>query len=580
MYYIKKIFLTGNGVETSGVDLTPGLNIIYGPSETGKSYITKCIKFMYGKKDSEIDDTFGFNTIHMILDVDGKPLTLVRRLDEEKINVSGNIDGIENGDYTLSSGKKRIGDLWLSLMGIDEPTQIIKKNDFTSERLNFSSLWHMFLVDEDTISKTESILMPSQYSKWPKTKAAILFLMLGDNFLKDQNPKEKAKAKERRKAVETFINTRISTLVTRKQTLKDGYKGLTMDELQKKIGDVLKEIDSAEKQMNAAIIKSRELANEIIDIDEQLAESKALKNRYKALRSQYRSDIRRLTFIAEGDIEGEKIKKPVNCPYCGNSVDEAKRKSYVEPAKAEVEKLVPKISDLQDAQDEIDSAIKSLEKHREEAVAEKDTLDQKIKSQMRPRISELQDHLLEYKLAVEYSKEEQVLSDMEQEMKKELKKYEAEDGLELKFDVDAHYTDEIMERWDKIIDNLFRECHYDKFDISVFSKSAFDVSVNGHPKKTFGEGYRAFVNVIMILSLQNYLEQYGKYKSDIIVLDSPILTLKERVSVKASDGMQASLFKYLVSHQSGHQTIVIENELPKIDYTGVNMIHFTQETVY
>ena len=577
MYYIKKIFLTGNGVETSGVDLTPGLNIIYGPSETGKSYITKCIKFMYGKKDSEIDDTFGFNTIHMILDVDGKPLTLVRRLDEEKINVSGNIDGIENGDYTLSSGKKRIGDLWLSLMGIDEPTQIIKKNDFTSERLNFSSLWHMFLVDEDTISKTESILMPSQYSKWPKTKAAILFLMLGDNFLKDQNPKEKAKAKERRKAVETFINTRISTLVTRKQTLKDGYKGLTMDELQKKIGDVLKEIDSAEKQMNAAIIKSRELANEIIDIDEQLAESKALKNRYKALRSQYRSDIRRLTFIAEGDIEGEKIKKPVNCPYCGNSVDEAKRKSYVEPAKAEVEKLVPKISDLQDAQDEIDSAIKSLEKHREEAVAEKDTLDQKIKSQMRPRISELQDHLLEYKLAVEYSKEEQVLSDMEQEMKKELKKYEAEDGLELKFDVDAHYTDEIMERWDKIIDNLFRECHYDKFDISVFSKSAFDVSVNGHPKKTFGEGYRAFVNVIMILSLQNYLEQYGKYKSDIIVLDSPILTLKERVSVKASDGMQASLFKYLVSHQSGHQTIVIENELPKIDYTGVNMIHFTQE---
>ena len=144
MYYIKKIFLTGSGVETSGVDLTPGLNIIYGPSETGKSYITKCIKFMYGKKDSEIDDTFGFDTIHMVLDVDGKPLTLVRRLDEEKINVSGNIDGIENGDYNLSSGKKRIGDLWLALMGIDEPTQIIKKNDFTPERLNFSSLWLTF----------------------------------------------------------------------------------------------------------------------------------------------------------------------------------------------------------------------------------------------------------------------------------------------------------------------------------------------------------------------------------------------------------------------------------------------------
>ena len=38
--------------------------------------------------------------------------------------------------------------------------------------------------------------MPSQYTKWSKTKAAILYLMLGDNFLKDQDPKEKKKAKE------------------------------------------------------------------------------------------------------------------------------------------------------------------------------------------------------------------------------------------------------------------------------------------------------------------------------------------------------------------------------------------------
>lgn len=577
MYYIKKIFLTGNGVEESGVDLTSGLNIIYGPSETGKSYITKCIKFMYGKKDSEIDDTFGFDTVHMILDVDGASLTLTRRLDEEKITVSGNVSGIDNGDYSLSSGKKRIGDLWLALMGIDEPTDIIKKNDFTPERLNFSSIWHMFLVDEDTISKTESILMPSQYPKWAKTKAAILYLMLGDNFLKDRDPKEAKKAKDKRQAVETFINTRISSLSTRKNTLKENYKGLSTDELQHKIGDVLKTIESVENKMNAAVTKSRELAEEIVRIDEQLAESRALQNRYKALRSQYRSDIRRLTFIAEGDINDEKIKKPVSCPYCGGSVDAQKRKSYVEPAKAEVEKLVPKISDLQDAQDELADTIKSLENRREAAVVEKDALDQQVRSQMRPKISELQDHLIEYKQAVEFSKEQQVLSDIEEDMKKELEKYEKEDGIEVKFDVDAHYTDEMMKDWGDIIDTIFRECHYDKYDISIFSKENFDVTVNGHAKKTFGEGYRAFVNVIMVLALQEYLEKNGKYFSNIIVLDSPILTLKERVSVKASEGMQASLFKYLIAHQAGHQIIVVENDPPQIDYTGVNMIHFTQE---
>lgn len=67
------------------------------------------------------------------------------------------------------------------------------------------------------------------------------------------------------------------------------------------------------------------------------------------MRTQYRSDIRCLTFIAEGDIEGEKVKKPVSCPYRGAGVSQEKRESYVEPAKAEVEKLIPKISALQDA---------------------------------------------------------------------------------------------------------------------------------------------------------------------------------------------------------------------------------------
>lgn len=577
MYYIKRIYLTGDGVQDSGVDFTPGLNIIYGPSQTGKSYITKCIKFMYGKKLSDIDDTLGFDTVHMDVDVDGKRLKLSRGLNEEKIHVDSSVGDIEDGDYNLSSGKKRIGDLWLSLMGITEPQKIIKAGDFSTERLNFSSLWHMFLIDEGRMSKTESILMPSQYPKWPKTKSAILYMMLGDNFLADRDPNATKKEKEKRKTLEQFINTRISKLSTEKRTLRENYTGQTTDELQRKIGEILQDIDSEEKKMNEAIAKSRELAAEIVDIDGQLAESRALKNRYKALRSQYRADIRRLTFIAEGDIQGEKINKPANCPYCGKGVDEAVRKSYVEPAKAEVEKLVPKISDLQDAQDEIDATIKNMTARREEAIVEKEALDQQIKSQMRPKISELQDRLLEYKQAVEFSMEEQVLTRMEKDMTDELKKYRAADGIKEVFDFDAHFTEEIMERWETIIDSMLRECRYDRYDVSVFNKGTFDLEINGHPKSTFGEGYCAFVNVIMVMALQEYLEKHGTYRSGVLVLDSPILTLKERVSIKASDSMQASLFKYLINHKGSHQTIVVENEPPKIDYTGVNMIHFTQE---
>lgn len=577
MYYIKKISLTGPGLETSEVEFTPGMNLIYGPSQTGKSYVTKCIKFMYGAKEAKIDTSYGFDTVHMTLDVDGKPLYLTRGLKEEQIHVSGNIDGIDNGDYSLSSGKLQIGDLWLRLMGITPGEKIIAKNDYTTQRFYFSSIWHMFLLDEHKIDKEESVMMPSQYPKWPKTKAAILYLMTGRNYLEDYKPTENKKSKESRKALETFIGGRISYLIKKKRDLDDRYNGKSVADLEKMISEILAEIDSAEKEMNRALNRSHELAADIVKIDDQLVDDQALSNRYKALRSQYRSDIRRLTFIAEGDIQEAKIHKPNACPFCGSEIKKKQFQSYVEPAKAEVEKLIPKISDLQDAQDDLATEIKTLNKRKVSDTTEKEQIDQRIKAEMTPKIEILRDRLVEYTQAVQYAKEKEVLSEMEDNMKEELKKQDEGDETAQKFDVEAHFTSDILEKWEGLMNDLLRECRYDKFDTADFSLNSFDVSINGHPKDTFGEGYCAFVNVVMILALQKYLQECGTYHPGVLVFDSPILSLKERISIKASEGMQASLFRYMVNHQDKYQTIVIENEPPHIDYSSINTIHFTQE---
>ena len=41
--------------------------------------------------------------------------------------------------------------------------------------------------------------------------------------------------------------------------------------------------------------------------------------------------------------------------------------------------------------------------------------------------------------------------------------------------------------------------------------------------------------------------------------------------------MKVGLFNYLVANQSNRQTIVIENEIPDIDYRDVNLIKFTKD---
>lgn len=41
--------------------------------------------------------------------------------------------------------------------------------------------------------------------------------------------------------------------------------------------------------------------------------------------------------------------------------------------------------------------------------------------------------------------------------------------------------------------------------------------------------------------------------------------------------MRNTLFENIIDSQKGIQTIVVENEIPDIDYKDANVIHFTKE---
>ena len=50
-FYITKIAASGENVEYSSVPFKDGVNLIEGPSNTGKSYVIGCIDFMFAGKE-------------------------------------------------------------------------------------------------------------------------------------------------------------------------------------------------------------------------------------------------------------------------------------------------------------------------------------------------------------------------------------------------------------------------------------------------------------------------------------------------------------------------------------------------
>lgn len=79
------------------------------------------------------------------------------------------------------------------------------------------------------------------------------------------------------------------------------------------------------------------------------------------------------------------------------------------------------------------------------------------------------------------------------------------------------------------------------------------------------------------------MEDNATYASHLLILDSPILSLKEKKlklseKEKATPGMRESLFDYIIRNCGSNQVIIAENEIPEnVDYSTANMIEFTLE---
>lgn len=60
-FFIEKIVASGAGKKESTIVFKPGANIIYGPSNTGKTYIVKCIDFLFGSDADPFDSSSGYD---------------------------------------------------------------------------------------------------------------------------------------------------------------------------------------------------------------------------------------------------------------------------------------------------------------------------------------------------------------------------------------------------------------------------------------------------------------------------------------------------------------------------------------
>ena len=97
MFYLKKVGLRGK-LGDSQLELSQGLNVVYGSSNTGKSIIVECIDYALGDKDYNIE-LDGYDTIYLTIAHEKGDVTIFRNLSEATVTVDSNNNLIKSTNY-------------------------------------------------------------------------------------------------------------------------------------------------------------------------------------------------------------------------------------------------------------------------------------------------------------------------------------------------------------------------------------------------------------------------------------------------------------------------------------------------
>jgi len=187
-FYIKKIKVTGEGKEDAEVTFKKGLNVIHGPSNTGKSYIFQCIDYALGaKKIKSIPESEGYSKLYFEIrsfDTD-IPITILRFLNGKDIYYY--MCGIEYVDKHIPlklKGKHdpersdNISKFLLELIGIKENKYLVKNQDGKKVTLSFRAIAHLTNISEtEIISEDKSPVVETESTQQTYSKSVFRYLL-------------------------------------------------------------------------------------------------------------------------------------------------------------------------------------------------------------------------------------------------------------------------------------------------------------------------------------------------------------------------------------------------------------------
>jgi hypothetical protein len=572
-----------------------GLNVIAGPSDTGKSFIAQCVDYALGSGNlpKEIPEAKGYSAVVLEIEAnrDQRAYTLERSLRGGDVlcKTQGEDDRVLAAKHQAGSADT-VSQFLLDLSGLG--SKKVRTNEQGKTRpLSFRDIARLVIIDEETVIKETSPVLSGQFTSKTVESGVFRVLLTGtddSSILAKEDPKI-ATGRQAGKIdlLEGMLkSTRESLITLGVGTLVDERGRLAR--IEASLQSAVIERNVAQASSTPLEVKRHAAWAALRTIESKLAVLSELQTRFDLLQKQYSSDLRRLEAIAEAGVRLGQFKEE-RCPMCGALAehhDHAHRGALPAPAdvsvacKAEAAKTFKLLQDLQTTLATNAGAVEQLQGIRETRQVELDAISAELRGLMQyhvevaaKRVDDLRSRAEACRSAIELLERAQELGELLEEARRPKKREKANLA-------GASVSTALADPFSKEVEALLRAWHFPDLDRVSFSENDQDVVISGRARRSHGKGVRAITRAAFNLALLRLCMEDDRPFPNFVLIDSPLLVYEEPDADEAAfpQEVKKHFWESVKTSFVDAQVIVIENkrQLPGDGLlTNVNVVLLT-----
>lgn len=587
---LRHLAFTGPNIEPARLEFVDGLNIIYGASNTGKSFASEALLFMLGavSKLSTIDEIKPYDAIWLGLTLgDQGEFTLYRA------TKGGNLKLFPGLITSHPTGKGEVLSWKHSAKGIDSVSYriletlglrdrwIVRNSSGEKEQVAFRVLAKFAVVgEEDIMSKRSPIYVSNSYTDRTLDQNLFKLLLTGqDDAAVVAVPTEPARIAAKAAKLE-LVDEMLAQL---DKELGDAPADRAqvdsqLTELKASGATTTAELQAVQAMLDDNAAERRVAVDRLQELTARAAELDITLERFAKLQAVYSSDLDRLRSIEEG---GSLLVAMAgrDCPVCGAPPDAQRHQHAAEELSMTHTAAAAEARKIEREQRELAHVVDSLHAEAAELAASiariKDQLgefDQRALN-LRPTEASLRSSFENYNVQ---RGELDKLIDLYLRREKLASRRAEIDSASTKSErapLPVGPESTVLFEFGETVKAVLTEWGFPNADKIQFDVKANDITVAGKAREANGKGVRAVLHAAFNVAVAVHCIDKGLPHPGFLVLDTPLLTYREPLKSKHGDladdekalkatSLAEKFYKHLASLEGKLQVIVIENSDP------------------